>query len=226
MAQKLLVEAKIDTLRTVRLPSMIIRLVFFVYLMLSGQIAFSAETILESSVSTSTLQIGNAANSETGTGISLGLSAQTGLPNKFILLGEYSLTNATVNGEPLRSMEARGGFGYSFQDNLSVWTGAGSSTAAFALYKSHSIEGYKYDLADDQIDLGFTSKFSLAPQIYSDFTIFGSLNDPDETYQGSASIGYQMNFGTIKLIVSGSRSVVQSIDTAETRIGLSFSTNY
>jgi len=204
---------------------MIIRLVFFVYLILSGQIAFSAETILVSYVNNSTLKIGNAANSEAGTGISLGLSAQTALPNKFILLADYSLTKAAVDGDQLRSVEARGGLGYSLNDNLSVWTGAGRSTAVFALYKSQTIEGHVYDLVDDQIDLGFTSKLSLAPQIYSDFTLFGSLNDPDETYQGTASIGYQMSFGTIKLIVSGSRSVVQNIDTEETRIGLSFSTN-
>ena len=205
---------------------MFFRLVSFFYLILSAQIAFSAETIVVSSVNSSSIQIGNAANSETGTGISLGLSAQTALPNKFIILADYSLTNAAVNGEQLRSTEARGGFGYSLNDNLSVWTGAGSSTAVFALYKSHAIEGYKYDLEDDQIDLGFISKWSLAPQIYSDFILFGSLNDPDETYQGTASIGYQMSFGTIKLIVSGSRSVVQSIDSEETRIGLSFSTNH
>ena len=95
-----------------------------------------------------------------------------------------------------------------------------------ALLKSHAIESDIYDIQDNQIDLGFSGQYSLAPQLYTDVKVFSSLNDPDETFEGAASIGYQMNIGTIKLTATTRQSVVQSIDNAETRIGLSFSTNH
>ena len=205
---------------------MIIRTVAIIYIAMVGQSAFGSDTILASSLSSSTFQIGNTENSASGTGISLGISGQTKLLNNLILLGDYNLTNATVDGEPIRSTQARGGIGYSFNDNISVWTGVGSSLSFLALFKSHAIESFKYDIQDNQIDLGFSGQYSLAPQLYTGVKLFSSLNDPDETFEGTASIGYQMSFGTIKLTASARQSVVQSIDNAETRIGLSFSTNY
>ena len=205
---------------------MIVRIVAIMCFALAGPAAFSSETILASSLSNSTFQIGNTENSESGTGISLGISGQTKLLNNVLLLGDYNLTNVTLDGEPIRSTEARGGFGYIFNDDISVWTGVGSSFSFLALLKSHAIEGDRYDLQDNQVDLGFSSQYSLAPQLYTDVKVFSSLNDPDETFEGTASIGYQMSFGTIKLTASTRQSVVQSIDNAETRIGLIFSTNH
>ena len=206
--------------------SMTIRILAIICLSLVGKTALSSDTILASSVSNSTFQIGNKENSESGTGISLGISGQTTFINNVLLLGDYNLTNATVVGKPLRSTEIRGGLGYSFNNNISVWTGVGSSFSFLALLKSHAIESDIYDIQDNQIDLGFSGQYSLAPQLYTDVKVFSSLNDPDETFEGAASIGYQMNFGTIKLTATTRQSVVQSIDNAETRIGLSFSTNH
>lgn len=205
----------------INLESFEMRLVFILLLVFSANLSI-AETNFETSIASSTLKIGNSQKTNSANGNSLKFGITTSLQNNFFANGVYVGTSAIMNENAVKSTMTRGGIGYILRDNLSVWTGAGRKTSVELTYSNLSFDGGGYKLSDKQIDLGFSGKYAIAPNLFTDFKVSGSLNDPEKSYDAHLKLGYLLGFGEILLGLGQHRSVLEGTSSSMNYYTLGF----
>ena len=197
------------------------RIIVILLTLLVAKASF-AQTVFETSLSTPNFAIGNGVNEKKARGNSIQLEINSDLQNNFYAHGYYGTTNASINDELLKSTTARGGIGYLLANDLSIWTGAGRKTSVFLSYSGLSIDGGGYSLNDNQLDVGFSAKYSVAPKFFTDVKISGSLNDPEKSYDAHLKIGYLFRLGELKFGLAEHRTVINGTDSSMNYYTLGF----